>query len=278
MSSSRKARGFARRLTALSGGAELLRKAAARELGRMDPTDATDLIGGLIQLYQAGDAEAAVALAAVVSALLWDTKEIPYAKALKRLADLQELQPVSALFTAAPPQKEMHADAAARADAKLFTESLGHLKTKARLTKNPDELAKLATASDPTVVRNVLLNPRLTEPQVVRIAARRPARPEPLVEIWKSPRWSVCHAVRRALVLNPYLPPEVGSKIVPLLNAVDLDELAKNTAVHQALREQARQLLQRGEPAISGASSRPPTERPPGARASPGGGRGAPHR
>jgi len=77
----------------------------------------------------------------------------------------------------------------------------------------------------------------------VRMAARRPARPEPLVEIWKCSRWSSRHAVRRALVFNPYLPPEVGVKIVPLLNAHDLAELAGDFSVHASLREQASRLL-----------------------------------
>jgi len=49
--------------------------------------------------------------------------------------------------------------------------------------------------------------------------------------------------VRRALVFNPYLPPEVGVKIVPLLNANDLAELAGDASVHPSLREQAERLL-----------------------------------
>ncbi len=63
------------------------------------------------------------------------------------------------------------------------------------------------------------------------------------MEIWKSSRWFSRHAVRRALVFNPYLPPEVGVKIVPLLNASDLEELAGDTSVHPSLREQASRLL-----------------------------------
>jgi hypothetical protein len=76
------------------------------------------------------------------------------------------------------------------------------------------------------------------------MAARRPARPEPLMEIWKASRWSCRHAVRRALVFNPYLPPEVGTKIVPLLNASDLAELVADGSVHPSLREQAARLLE----------------------------------
>lgn len=89
----------------------------------------------------------------------------------------------------------------------------------------------------------MLQNPRLTEEVVVRIAARRPARPEPLTQIWRSPRWSVRPMVRRALVFNPYLPPEIAAKIVPLLTNIDLQEIASDGGVHPSLREQARILL-----------------------------------
>jgi len=66
------------------------------------------------------------------------------------------------------------------------------------------------------------------------------------VEIWKSSRWPARHAVRRALVFNPYLPPEVGAKIVPLLNSTDLAELASDSSVPPSLREQATRLLTQG--------------------------------
>ncbi len=234
---------LARRIHSLSGGAELLRKAAARELARLDPIDATEVIHHLIALARVGWEPASCVLSHFGAALSLEAAQIPHAASLRRLAAIQDLEEVAALFPQSAALQQLHPDAAARADARTFTESLGYLKQKARATTNPDELSRLATASDPSVVRNVLLNPRLTEELVVRIAARRPARPEPLVEIWRSTRWSTRHAVRRALVFNPYCPPEVAAKIVPLLNANDLRELAGDGSAHPELREQARTLL-----------------------------------
>jgi hypothetical protein len=243
MTAREEAQRVALRLHALSGGAELRRKAAARELARRDPTDATELIQELLLLSQRGWEPAHCVLSSFVAALGMEASMIPHAGALRRLASLQDLQAVASLFPEGNPAEEMDPNEAARRDAKLFNDSLGHLKTKARLTRNPDELARVAMVSDPSVIRNVLINPRLTEELVVRIAARRPARPEPLVEIWKCTRWSSLHKVRRALAFNPYLPPEVGSKIVPLLNSTDLKELSGDHSVHSWLREQARSLL-----------------------------------
>ncbi|MBN1209929.1 MAG: hypothetical protein JXB05_34075 [Myxococcaceae bacterium] len=240
------ARNLVLRLHGLSGGSEILRKAAARELARFDPLDANELMGHLISLARSGWEPATHVLSAFVTALAMEAAEMPYADELRRLAQVQSLPTVADLFAEGPARQEMDPGAAAKADARAFTQSLGHLKQQARLTRDPDVLSRLATVSNPLVVRNALLNPRLTEALVVRMAARRPARPEPLVEIWKSARWSVRHAVRRALVFNPYLPPEVGAKIVPLLNGTDLAELAADSSVHSSLREQAARLLEQG--------------------------------
>jgi hypothetical protein len=243
MPSREEAKTVVRRLHALSGSAEIVRKAAARELARRDPLDANELLHQVIFLARESWAPATSVLSAFVAALGQEAASIPYADSMRRMAEVQALESVADLFETAPAQKEFDEGAAAKADARLLTQSLGHLKQQARLTRDPDMLARLVTVSNPAVVRNALQNPRLTEPLVVRMAARRPARPEPLVEIWKSSRWSSRHAVRRALVFNPYLPPEVGVKIVPLLNASDLAELASDASVHPSLREQAARLL-----------------------------------
>jgi len=240
------ARTVARFIHALSGGAEVRRKAAARELSRGDPLDANELVGHLISLARGGWEPASCVLSDFMSALEREAEHIPHVGALRRLAHVQSLDTVADLFAQGPAKREMDPDAAARADANAFSQSLGHLKQQARLTRDPDTLSRLATVSDPSVLRNVLINPRLTEDLVVRIAARRPARPEPLLEIWRSPRWSVRHAVRRALVFNPYLPPEVGAKLVPLLNSSDLRELTRDNGVHPSLRAQAARLLEEG--------------------------------
>jgi len=247
MPSREEAKVVVRRLHALSGSAEIVRKAAARELAKRDPLDANELLHHVIFLARASWEPATCVLSAFVAALGLEAAQIPYADSLRRMAEVQSLDSVADLFEKGPARKELDQGAAAKADAQAFTQSLGHLKQQARMTRDPDVLSRMATVSNPAVIRNALLNPRLTEDLVVRMAARRPARPEPLVEIWKATRWSSRHAVRRALAFNPYLPPEVGAKIVPLLNASDLAELAGDTSVHPSLREQAARLLATAE-------------------------------
>jgi hypothetical protein len=237
------ARAIAQRVSVLGGSEEIRRRAAARAMVERPPGEASALLKELMQLARGGFVPAQVALPAFTRALEIELASEPYVEELRRVAGLDGTAEIELLLSTGASAQEYDADAAARADAKLFTLPLGHLKTRARLTKNPDELARLAIASDATVVREVLRNSRLTEELVVRIASRRPARPEPLVEIWRSSRWSVRPAVLRALAFNPYLPPEVGAKIVPLLNATDLEELESSAGLHVSIRTLARSLL-----------------------------------
>lgn len=236
------------RLAALSGGLEVRRLAAARVLAALSETEATTLLADVLRLAGQREAEAMAGAAAFLQALDADGERIPHLGALRQVAVLYRQSEVEALFTEGDAVSAYSADAAARADARLFSQPLGVLKTRARLTDNPDELSRLAVVSNPAVVREVLRNPRLTEALVVRIAARRPARPEPLAEIWRSTRWSVRAPVRRALVFNPYLMPDVGVKIVPLLPRVDLEQVRVAASLHPSLRALASELLlpQRG--------------------------------
>ncbi|MFZ5443621.1 MAG: hypothetical protein ACOZQL_26680 [Myxococcota bacterium] len=236
------------RLDVLGGGHEVLRRAAARVLGELEAPQATELLSTVMRLSVERWEPAMRVLPAFMRALEEDGDLIPHLASLRQVAALHEQEEVSIVFTEGEPVQEYLLDAAARADAKLFSLPLGVLKSRARLTTNPDELSRLAVASNAAVIREVLKNARLTEDLVVRIAARRPARPEPLEEIWKSPRWNNRPAVRRALVFNPYLPPETGVKIVPLLGRADLRALANDGKVHVAVRELAQRLSASEDP------------------------------
>lgn len=235
-----------RRLDVLGGGHEVLRRAAARALGELDPPQATELLSTVMRLSVERWEPAMRVLPAFMRALEDDADLIPHLATLRQVAALYEQEDVTFVFSEGRPVQEYDSDAAARADAKLFTLPLGVLKSRARLTRNPDELSRLAVASNASVIREVLKNPRLTEDLVVRIAARRPARPEPLAEIWRSARWNRQPAIRRALVFNPYLSPEVAVKIVPLMSVTDLRELAVDRNVHLSVRELAGRLSASG--------------------------------
>jgi hypothetical protein len=243
MSTRQDALNAVQRLTVLGGGPIVVRMAAARMLASLSPLDAIELLQEVISLSRAGVEPARISLSAMTQALEREASSIPFAGQLRRVAMLSERHEVASLFCSGDAAMVYDEDAAKRADAKLFSEPLGQLKVQARLTRNTDQMARFAIATNAEVVRNVLLNPRMTEQAVVRMAARRPARPEPLVAIWQSSRWSVRALVRRALAFNPYLPVDVASKIVPLLLRRELVELSGDRQIHADIREQARILL-----------------------------------
>jgi hypothetical protein len=217
-------------------------RAVARVLGELPPAEAARLLSDVLSLERDGDEDAACVLGSMMAALEDPVLGRGLTRALAKLPPVALPQEVVGLLASGPAWRTLDEDSAARADARHFPETLGLLKTRARTARDPDALTRLALASDPSVVRNLLLNPRLTESAVVRLAARRPARGAPLVEVWRS-RWGSRHLVRRALVFNPYLPPEVGVKLVPLLLQTDWEEISRDAALHPSVRGEAHSLL-----------------------------------
>jgi len=141
-----------------------------------------------------------------------------------------------------PPARRAREDAAERPDPLLEALSLGHRKTLARGHRDPDLLARLAADGEPSVVRELLQNPRLTERLVIRIAARRPCRPETLRCVWEERRWRVRPGVQAALAKNPYLDPAIALQLLPSLGPRDLQEVAADREMSTAVRALARRL------------------------------------
>ena len=92
------------------------------------------------------------------------------------------------------------------------------------------------------VVRELLRNAQLTEPFVVRIASRRPCRPETLRCIFEARRWRTRTAVALALVRNPYAEAELALKLLPGIGTGDLREIARDGVLHPLLRAVAARI------------------------------------
>jgi hypothetical protein len=122
--------------------------------------------------------------------------------------------------------------------------TLGERKAAAR-THNREQLMLLLRDPHPMVVAILLDNPHITEADIVRIASTRPAVPESLVKIASHAKWSVRHAVKRSLVLNPSLPLADAIRIATTLRATDLAELAADPSLHETLRAHAADVLRR---------------------------------
>jgi hypothetical protein len=226
-----------RRLAALEEG-RIRARAAARALAAADPKAAAPVVATL-----ARDREPAarVAMSAIAQALADPEPELPYAwrADLYGAALASGHAEVAALVLAPPPLRAWTPPR--DADSRLAHLTLGHKKALARARRDPDLLARLGAEGDPTVVAELLRNPALTEPFVVRIAARRPCRPETLRCIFGS-RWRTRPAVARAVARNPYAEPEIAVKLAATLPRADLEELALDNAVHPLVRGVAERL------------------------------------
>jgi hypothetical protein len=107
---------------------------------------------------------------------------------------------------------------------------------------------KLLADPHPLVIRQLLENPRLTEDDVVRIATRRPVRPEAVTAIARSERWLKRPRVRLAILLNPGSPPDVAMPLLVACTRTELLEILHGNDTSKVLRATARELLARRPP------------------------------
>lgn len=233
------ARALAQRLTALPEG-PIRARAAARAIAEGDP-DGT--ARALAALAKSPEPAARVALLAVGQGLLDSELAYDACAGVYQAAAAHGLTEVTSLFLAPPPLKAW-VPPREPPDAHLSHLSLGHKKALARGKRDPDFLARLAAEGAPEVVRELLKNPQLTEPFAIRIAARRPCRPETLRLLAESPRWRTQPAVARAVARNPYAEPAVALKLLAFLGPADVADLSQDGAIHPLVRALATRLAQ----------------------------------
>ncbi len=121
------------------------------------------------------------------------------------------------------------------------SETLGRRKTLARTAKG-DKLTAILADPHPDVIANALLNPYITEPQVVRVAARRPLAAGSFTAIAQS-RFRLSPIVRRAMANNPYCPPTLACQLLSLLPLEDLRDIAENLLLGLDIRKEAQRFI-----------------------------------
>ena len=124
----------------------------------------------------------------------------------------------------------------------VFDISLGE---KRSLSKSPlkDTLDRLLYDEDPTVIRNILANPRVTESDILKIASKRPNSPEVIKVVFESNKWLSRYVVKRALLLNPYTPTGIALGLVGFMQHKDLQMIASDKKLHDEITLAARELL-----------------------------------
>ena len=96
----------------------------------------------------------------------------------------------------------------------------------------------------PAVAIKLLGNPKLTEDDVVRIAARRMIPPAVLAQIAFNTKWRMRRRVAFALVNNPGLTSSIGVSLLPGLTASDAAQVAVDNRLSEEIRECIAALLE----------------------------------
>jgi hypothetical protein len=107
-----------------------------------------------------------------------------------------------------------------------------------------DKLSRLLSDPDPTVVGNLLDNPKITEREVLKIASKRPNSPRILKIIAVHRVWSRRYDVVKALVRNPYALPRITVALIDTLMTPDLKAVAEDTTLHPQVIQCAAELVE----------------------------------
>lgn len=233
---------IARRLAALPAAA--MRQAALREtLQALADEEAARLCGEIVRRGPYGEPfdVALLALTALLdaNALGYERHAALYAAARA----LDDAQLGRLLLSAQPPPPGTPAAATMPGDRQL---TLGERKSLAR-GRRREILDRLLRDPDESVLVILLGNPRITEADVVRLAARRPTTAGAQRAILNCERFIARYAVKRALVLNPYTPTDLAARLVVLLCRPDQRAVANDSSLGEAVREAARDALSRPE-------------------------------
>jgi hypothetical protein len=223
--------------------------------GLMCETPAHELAPGLeVLCARAEQAEprARECLVSLVDALAWNDADLR--ESVQRLREeaagkshlaLERLLRTPVTFSSSapsPPKKEHVPDYG-----KGRPLTLGERKSLAR-KPDRDMLARLLLDPHPDVIHRLLANPRLTEDDVIRLATKRPCRPDVLAELARSEKWMHRSRVRISVVLNPHTPVELAAPIVSLLMRQELKLVAESSAVAPLVRALCLEHLERRPP------------------------------
>jgi hypothetical protein len=118
-------------------------------------------------------------------------------------------------------------------------------KIMAALKGSREERAILINSRNRLVVRAVLSSPKLSDPEVERIATSRSVSDEVIRTIAANPRWMQLYGVIVALAQNPKTPPQVALRIVSRLAVRDIARLSRDRNINPVVRRRAKEMFER---------------------------------
>jgi len=229
---------FSRRLAALPALA--MRQALVRETLAALPVEAAARLCG--ELVRRGRDGAPYDLGLIALSAVLDAGELGYDRHGELYAEARRAgdEPLARLLLSAqkpPPGAPSAAPIPGQSEL-----TLGQRKSLAR-GRRREILDRLLRDPDASVIQILLGNPRVTEADVVRLAARRPTTAAAQRAIFRCERFIARYQVKRALALNPYTPSDLAARLVPMLVRADLRAIADDAQLADPVRQAARELV-----------------------------------
>ncbi|UCF88950.1 MAG: hypothetical protein JSV70_01450 [bacterium] len=150
---------------------------------------------------------------------------------------------VVALLTDVAPQRRIYHSK--ELESRHPTQDYVPLGVRKSMARKPDLAAieSLMLEQDPSVIHNLLNNPRTIEDIVVKMASLRPTSAQVLEEICAHPKWSARYSVKKSLAFNPYSPPRMVHSLLPTLLLKDLIDVTLSTVLHPEVRAGAKRFI-----------------------------------
>ncbi len=94
--------------------------------------------------------------------------------------------------------------------------------------------------------RFVLMNPRLTEDEVLMLVRNRQTDREVLEIVWRNDEWMNNYQIKLGMVKHPKVPVQVSMKYIGSLMMRDLRQMAKSKNIPTAINSAAKRIVVRG--------------------------------
>jgi hypothetical protein len=216
-------------------------------LAELRESEAAELLSELCEDGERADPDTREALL-IVAMLLAADGESPFVERLRQYAEERRLLSLSRLLRRGTEQPLRSPSEPPVPDYGAGRElTVGERRSMAR-SPNRKVLEKLLRDPHPLVLRQLLSNPRLTEDDVVRLAARRPLHRAIVEVLAESPRWLRRPRVRLTLLLNPGTPAPVSMPLLAVCTRCELLDVVHGADAPLALRGSAQELLERSPP------------------------------
>jgi hypothetical protein len=230
-----------RRLAAV-GDQEQRARALGEHLAALEPSVIVAILSAIIEAADRREAGADLLVRAMISPGLrafWDERLAMQVVGYARRDGCYDLAGMFLDLPAMDERLEVPAPPLPKAVAKV---PLGVRRALAR-RNDIGLIERLLGDPDPAVVVNLLNNPRITELEVVRMAARSPVREGVLAAIAQHPRWGLRQRVMVTLAHNPGTPTGITLGLLHLLLDQDLARIASDGRLSEVITSRASALL-----------------------------------